>query len=175
MSALGGVAGEELRRRLLAILPEAAHADHVDVKSVVGRGSLREFLARMLSYKPGWYRALFRLRGALARMLGLRHEDIGVYGALTPEGVSFTPGEAALFFTVTKAEEERYWAAEGGDSHLDAVLAVFFDDLPDGGRRFHVATVVTYKSAAGPIYFNLIRPFHHLVVAAMARHAAGKA
>jgi hypothetical protein len=166
---------DNLTLRLKAVLPEAEDADHIDVKSVTGRGSLRVFLARMLSYKPGWYRALFRLRGVLARILGLWHEDIDSYGAITPESVSFTPGETALFFTVKRAEEERYWAADGGDSHLDAALVVFFDNLSDGRRRFHVATVVTYKSAAGPLYFNIIRPFHHLVVAAMARHAAGGA
>jgi len=164
-----------LRNRLSAILPEAAGADHVDVKSAEGRGSLREFIAGMFSYKPGWYRALFAVRGVLARVLGLRHEDVGAHASLTPESVSFVPGETAQFFTVAKAEEERFWAAGAGDSHLDAVLVVFFDALPDGRRRYHVATVVNYKNAVGPLYFNCIRPFHHLVVAAMVRHAAGKA
>lgn len=163
---------EKLMLRLRAILPEAEDADHIDVKSVTGRGSLREFLARMLSYKPGWYRALFRLRGVLAHALGLRHEDIDAWG-IAPENVSFNSGEAADIFTVRKAEEERYWAGDVGDKHLEAAVVVFFDALPGGGRRFHVATVVWYKNAVGPVYFNLIRPFHHLVVAVMARYAAG--
>ncbi|MGE6761631.1 DUF2867 domain-containing protein [Corallococcus interemptor] len=29
-----------------------------------------------------------------------------------------------------------------------------------------------YRNWAGPVYFNVIRPFHHLVVARMARHGA---
>ncbi|XXF76233.1 DUF2867 domain-containing protein [Myxococcaceae bacterium GXIMD 01537] len=39
-------------------------------------------------------------------------------------------------------------------------------------RRFHVATIVRYRRWAGPVYFNVIRPFHHLVVRGMLRHAA---
>ncbi|MCP4630164.1 MAG: DUF2867 domain-containing protein [bacterium] len=31
-------------------------------------------------------------------------------------------------------------------------------------NRFYVITVVHYKHWTGPVYFNLIRPFHHLVV-----------
>jgi hypothetical protein len=39
-------------------------------------------------------------------------------------------------------------------------------------RRFHVVTIVHYNNLAGPVYFNVIRPFHHLVVKQMARRGA---
>lgn len=35
-------------------------------------------------------------------------------------------------------------------------------------RRF--ITTVYYKHWTGPVYFNLIRPFHHLVVSRMAQY-----
>jgi len=31
---------------------------------------------------------------------------------------------------------------------------------------------VHYRSWAGPVYFNTIRPFHHIVVGSMMKHAS---
>jgi hypothetical protein len=39
-----------------------------------------------------------------------------------------------------------------------------------GMLSYYPITIVFYKHWTGPVYFNLIRPFHHLVVARMARH-----
>jgi hypothetical protein len=44
--------------------------------------------------------------------------------------------------------------------------------LGDGVNRFHVATVVNYCHWTGPVYFSVVRPFHHLVVRQMMRAAA---
>jgi len=161
----------EMRRRIEEIVPQAAGADHIDVKSAQGCVSLRECVSSMLSYKPGWYKALFSLRGRLAGLLGLRHDGLGDDAEITPQGLGFAPGDQALFFTVTAAREEAFWAAEVSDKHLRAWIAVFFDDPPGGARRYHAATCVVYESALGPVYFNLIRPFHHLVAAVMLKHA----
>jgi hypothetical protein len=38
------------------------------------------------------------------------------------------------------------------------------------GNRFYVFTTVYYKHWTGPVYFNLIRPLHHLAVPRMARY-----
>jgi hypothetical protein len=37
-----------------------------------------------------------------------------------------------------------------------------------------VVTVVRYHNLAGRVYFNVIRPFHHLVVHAAMRAALGR-
>jgi len=39
--------------------------------------------------------------------------------------------------------------------------------LADGRKRFHIGTAVHYHNWAGPVYFNVIRPFHHIVVSQM--------
>jgi len=148
-------------------------ADYLDVKTAEGSVALRGFVAAMLSYRPGWMKTLFALRGGLAWLLRLRHARLGGRVALRPEDVSFTPGEPASFFVVKAAEEGRYWVAEGSDRHLTACLAVAAEPLPDGLTRFHVATVVHYRHWTGPLYFALILPFHHLIAGAMTRHAAG--
>ena len=67
------------------------------------------------------------------------------------------------------AREEHYWIAEAKDTHLNAILGVVVESLPEQQQKlFHVVTIVFYRNWAGPVYFNVIRPFHHLVVGGMA-------
>jgi hypothetical protein len=150
---------------ILASVTEGA--DHVDVKTVESDVSLREFLASMLAYQPGWVSALYGVRKGFVRLLGMKQQGIPTAPRFTPETVPMTVGEKASFFTVRRAEEDRVWVADAEESHLRATLAVVHE-----GRSFHVVTVVHYKSWAGPVYFNVIRPFHHVVVKAMARAGA---
>ncbi len=161
-----------IQQRLRELLPEVDGAHHVDVKCVESAAPLRVFVARMFSYQPRWYRALFRLRGLLARCLGLRHAGLEGFAVLSPETLGFAPGETVLFFTVLRAEEEAYWVGHVQDRHLTAAVAIWFAPLPEGRRRYYVATVVHFRNRVGPLYFRLIEPFHHLLVRASARHAA---
>ena len=146
-------------------------ADHVDVKRVNGDVSLDRFILGMLSYFPWWLRMLYWMRAGVANILGLRQphpEDD--WTDLIPQQVSFQPGDTVLFFKVRKAKAENYWIAETPeDKHLRAYVAVLAHRLPKGTATFHVVTVVHYKHWTGPVYFNLIRPFHHLVISRMAR------
>ncbi|MBG0814446.1 DUF2867 domain-containing protein [Planomonospora sp. ID82291] len=139
-------------------------ADHVDVKTVEGEVALREFLAGFISYEPGWIRLLYRVRAGFVRLLGMRQDEQPSTAGTRPEDIPFTPGEKLAFFTVAEAEEERYFVAGATESHLTAWVAVVAEP-----GRFHVVTVVKYHRWTGPVYFNVIRPFHHLVVAGMAR------
>ena len=86
---------------------------------------------------------------------------------LTPETVPFTKDEMATFFQVYDAKENDYWIATASDKHLDAYLVVATEALSNGKTSFHVGTIVHYNNMGGPIYFNVIRPFHHIVVSSM--------
>jgi hypothetical protein len=89
---------------------------------------------------------------------------------LQAEDVSFVAGDEVTFFTVRLAKEEKYWVGETPeDKHLRAYFGVVVEPVAENRRRFHVVTIVHYKHWTGPVYFNLIRPFHHLVVSRMAR------
>ncbi len=153
--------------------PFAQGADHVDVKTVESETSLRGFLAGLLSYQPTWVTALYGVRAVFVRLLGMRQHGLPRPQHLRPEDIPMAPGAAASFFTVRHAEEEHVWVVSVVDTHLEATLAVVME--PTGGprKRFHVVTLVHYRKWTGPVYFNVIRPFHHLVVGAMARNAAG--
>ncbi|MCL4265491.1 MAG: DUF2867 domain-containing protein [Anaerolineae bacterium] len=148
-------------------------ADHVDVKTVTGACSLPEFIAGMFSYYPGWVKSLYRIRWGFVRLLGMKQQGIPTQVYMRPEDVPMTPGEKAAFFTVTMAEVDRYWVAEANESHLTAYLGVVMTPLADN-NRFDVVTIVRYRRWTGPVYFNVIRPFHHIVVQKMAQAGAAK-
>ena len=146
-------------------------SDYVDVKTVEGQTSLRQFIASMLSYYPWWILFLYRIRKILVKLLGLyKHPSPETLPELTPEDVSFVAGSTVTFFTVRKARAKYYWIGETPeDKHLRAYFCVVVEPIEDNRKRFHVATIVYYKHWTGPVYFNLIRPFHHLVVGRMMR------
>lgn len=151
------------------IAPLLEGADHVDIKVVEGAVTLRQFVAALFSYQPGWITFLYRVRAVFVRLLGMRQEGMPRPMKMRPEDVPMTPGGPAAFFTVVAAQEDRYLFAEVVDTHLTAKLGVVVAPLDHERRRFYVVTVVHYHKWTGPVYFNVIRPFHHLVVGRMAR------
>jgi hypothetical protein len=159
--------------RVKELKPLLETADHTDVKVAEGRTCMREFIASMLSYNPWWIAFLFRIRVILVSILGLvRHPIPEKKTALRPEDIPFTPGETAAFFIVRFAEENNYWVAETPpDKHLGAYIAVVMERVEDNINRFYVITIVHYKHWTGPVYFNLIRPFHHFVIRRMMKAA----
>lgn len=150
------------------------NADYTDVKVFEGKKTLREFIAAMLSYYPWWVILLYRIRKVLVVILGLaKQENPAKLPHLQPDEVTFAPGENATFFIVRCGREDRFWMAESPkDTHLQAFFGVVRQPLDGSCSRFYVTTTVYHKHWTGRIYFNLIRPFHHLVVNQMARHAA---
>jgi hypothetical protein len=82
-------------------------------------------------------------------------------------------GQPVAFFKVRMTREEHYWIAEAKDTHLNALLGFVVEPLLDQQQKlFHVVTVVYYRNWSGPVYFNVIRPFHHFVVGSMAMAGA---
>lgn len=142
-------------------------ADHIDVKAIEGDVSLRQFVAGMLNYSPAWIKALYGIRWGFVRLLGMKQEGVPDSMGMRPEDVPMTAGQKASFFTVDAASDSHYYLVSASESHLTAWLGVVMEPLNGQRNRFHVITIVHYNSAAGPVYFNVIRPFHHLVVAQM--------
>lgn len=145
------------------------HANHIDVKTVKGDVSMREFIAGMLSYQPGWMTFLYGVRAVFVRTLGMRQAGIPTKTNLSPSQINMQPGQSAGFFKVRTAKEEAYWAVEAEDKHLKATLVVVIEPINPKLKRFYVITIVHYHHWTGPVYFNVIRPFHHLVVGQMAK------
>ena len=142
------------------------NVDVIDVKTARGAVSLREFTAGALGHGPLWIKALFGVRILLAWALRLETAVPDSF-RLRPETVSFTPGDPASFFTVVRGEEDHYLLLKVSDNHLVAWLAI----ITDNGQpaEFKVVTLVKYLRPVGRFYYNLIRPFHHLVLLSMCR------
>ena len=151
------------------LAPFFRNPDHMDVKVVEGDVSLREFAASMIGYQPGWMTFLYHVRGVFVRFLGMKQDGVPKPMRVQPEDLPLTPGSAVAFFTTRASKEDTYWFGDVGDKHLNATLGVVVEPLANGLRRFHVITLVHYRHWTGPVYFNVIRPFHHLVVGQMAR------
>jgi hypothetical protein len=155
--------------RLPEFQPLLAGADYIDVKTVTSQVDLRTFLAGLFNYRPAWLMALYGVRRVFVPFLGMRQGKQTFGPFLTPETVPMKVGKRAAFFTIQMVEEERYWVASNQDKHLTATLGVLVEPLNAQQKRFHVFTVVHYNNWAGPVYFQVIKPFHHIVVASMAQ------
>lgn len=154
----------DLDRRFPALAPLLRGASHVDVVTRPGTRPLREVVAAMMAYEPKWIRLLYHVRRVFVRFLGLRQPGIPAAPRWTPEEVPMAVGAPAAFFRVRTAEEERHWAVDIEEKHLRAALCVVRE-----ASQVSLVTIVHYRHWTGPIYFNVIRPFHHLVVRAMLR------
>jgi hypothetical protein len=137
--------------------------DHFDVKRIEGAVTLRQFIAGALTYHPLWLKGLYAIRAGFVRVLGMKQQAMAA-PRLTAETVPSAAGEWATFFRVVEAQEDCYWIATAGDKHLDSYLMVVAEPRSGGVTRFDVGTLVRYHNWAGPLYFNVIRPFHHVVV-----------
>jgi hypothetical protein len=140
--------------------------DVVDVKTARGEVTLREFTAGALGHGPLWIKALFAVRMIVAQVLRLDTTGIPDSRRLRPDTVSFTPGNPASFFTVVRGEEDHYLLLNVTDNHLIGWLAIITDNAQPESE-FKVVTLVKYLRPAGRFYYNLIRPFHHLVLLSM--------
>lgn len=146
-------------------------ADYVDHKTIECTKTLRDFLAGFYSYKPGWMTFLYGVRAIFVRLLGMRQEKMSI-PPVTADTLSFTPGAPCNVFTVTHGKEDHYLAVTHEDTHLRADLLVTAEPLGTNRTRFHVVTIVHHNHWTGPVYFTVIRPFHHLVAHFMMRAGA---
>ena len=151
--------------------PLLQNADHVDSKAFEADMTMREFIAGLFSYNPSWMKALYSIRWGFVRLLGMKQAGLPPSHVMQPQDVPMQAGEMATFFRVESAEPDTHWIASAAESHLIAYLALIVEPLTEKRNRFHLVTIVHYKSWAGPVYFNVIRPFHHLVVRKMGQAA----
>ncbi len=157
--------------RYPGLVAAVGHFDYHDAFGVESGKDLRRIMAGFFSCRPTWLRLLFLLRAPLARLLGLEH-SLEAQRTFTPEEIPFATGESVWIFSVAGAQEDGFWAGEAQDAHLRAVLAFTCEPLGSGRFRHTVLTFVTYKDWRGPVYFNLVRPFHALIIKATLKACA---
>jgi hypothetical protein len=152
-------------------------ADVVRVRSVEGRVELARFLEAMFAYRPGLVRLLYRLRGLVVPLIGVRQPSLPAMDEWLPPDVPMLACGNIWFFSVSLADPERYWiGCCPHERHLTGYMGVVAEPLGRGRRRFHLVTVVHYKHWTGRLYFGLISPLNRFFMHRLARAgiAAGR-
>jgi len=149
-------------------------ADCMDLKQVQGTVSFRPFVAGLLSYSPFWVQFLYTVRRWTLQVMGFDVDLKEATKKLTGETLAISPGESATFFEVLESDGKTYWIAKAPESNLGAVLGVIAEPVPNkpGVSQFHVLTTVRYHNNIGRLEYNMVRPFHHLILWLGMRKAA---
>jgi len=145
----------------------AIDADHIDIKSIDSTSDMKQFIVGAFNYQPGWMTFLYRVRQVFVRFLGMRQDSIPQPLNLSLDTLDLKSGNKIGFFEIEAFQPDNYLIVSIEESHLRATLAVFRESLDDERGRYYGVTIVHYNSWAGPVYFNVIRPFHHVVVRQM--------
>ncbi|WP_027183081.1 DUF2867 domain-containing protein [Desulfovibrio inopinatus] len=135
--------------------------DYVDWKSVCGRMPLDRFVVSLLQYRPVWLQSMYAFRAIVAGILGIRLPTMT--GTFSRSHAPMTPGEQLGPFRVVEAAYDSYWIGKTEDKNLIAHIVVVASQQQTD-TRFDVGTFVTFLRPTGRLYFQIVRPFHHLVL-----------
>jgi len=146
-------------------LREYLPVDYTDSFSVVSdeelTASSEDMMVSFWTDMPGWVNALFAVRNAAVRLVGLR----GDKGSLQKLENCIRNGGTDRLVTVVKHEGEDVMIMK--DKHLDAYISVKIYYK----RKVYINTLVKYHNNLGRVYFLVIRPFHGIIVRQMLKRA----
>ncbi|GLV97702.1 DUF2867 domain-containing protein [Streptomyces lavendulae] len=143
--------------------------DHVDAVAVdLPPGTNAEGFTRLLlSSPPRWTGRLMAVRDRLVAPFGLRVRE-----RTAAQVTRIEPGVRKGPFTVLEVREDEILCGDD-DKHLSFRASFAVRPGPDGsGPEGVCTTVVRFNRPVGRLYFRLIEPFHHLVIAALLARAA---
>lgn len=119
-----------------------------------------ELLRKFWQTKPRWVKALFGLRNALVKPLGLK-SDRQMSREKRAAGVN--EKDKYGFMTAVERTPDETIAAQD-DKHLVAFISLYIQN-----KEVYVSTVVRFHNTLGRIYFTLIKPFHRLIAKSILR------
>ena len=136
--------------------PDANYRDCFRCRlQIPGKVSPNQVMAAFWTTSPAWLKFLFRLRDLLVRPFGLKTETDSNREALKE---ALENGEGyGMMTVVAKTADEMVVSLD--DKHLKAWFSVCIEN-----PSIYLSTLVQYHNKLGVVYFNLIRPFHILVV-----------
>jgi hypothetical protein len=114
----------------------------------------REVALCFVSLRPGWFKALMKLRNILVKPFGPRTGSTKVNGNQSP----VEEGGKLAFFEVLSADSHKV-ILYAEDKHLDSRLII--EANPDHWR---VITSVHYRNGFGRAYMTVIKPFHLFII-----------
>lgn len=111
---------------------------------------------------PKWVSFLFRIRNSIVKLIGLEADKTNKeeLEKCIRENKSYK-----IFSVVSKSQNET--VLKLSDKHLDAYMSIFIANQDNNFQTLYSITVVHFHNRLGYVYFNIIRPFHAIVVKSM--------
>jgi hypothetical protein len=135
--------------------------DYSDIFSVQTKKQnldIEEVITAFFSTTPKWIDYLFELRHNIVALLGLKTNSNTIIEFNYP----LQAGEKIGFFEIFEVSETEIILGEN-DTHLDFRVLVRIEKE----NQISVETLVEFKNFFGKTYFQIIKPFHKLIVASM--------
>lgn len=126
--------------------------------------SADDFQIAFWTHPTKWVDILFKIRNALVRVVGLNG------GKFNDEEIKTCIKENKnhkLFSVACKSENETVLKLT--DKHLNAHLSAYITEK-NNCKTVNLITIVHFHNRLGYFYFNIIRPFHNIVVKGMMKH-----
>lgn len=121
---------------------------------------LEEILTAFFSATPRWINTLFRLRHKIVARFGLKTNHEATIELNFPIKVEDKIG----FFEVFEISETQIILGEN-DTHLDFRVSIRIEK----DNQISVETLVEFNNIFGKVYFQIIKPFHKLIIASLLR------
>ncbi|WP_418409652.1 DUF2867 domain-containing protein [Alistipes sp.] len=117
--------------------------------------SPNELMAAFWTTMPAWLNVLFKIRDLLVRPFGLKTGTADNREEL--QEALLKGKDYGLMSAVAHSADESVISLD--DKHLKAYFSIYIE-----GRDVYITTLVQFHNKLGVAYFNLIRPFHKIVV-----------
>jgi hypothetical protein len=142
-------------------------ADYVDVFSCIVSKKQEitsdELLVNLWTDQPKWLKLLFNLRHILVKPLGLKAENVSKKEDL--EGFTNcirSGGTYGIVSVPSKSSNETIMQIK--NKHLDCTISIHIRDNENNKQLISAITLVHFHNKLGVKYFQVIRPFHKLIV-----------
>jgi len=137
--------------------------DHFEISLQRNDVESWEPVAAFFQCSPAWVTALFKMRNALVKKLGLKAELANLEKMQPP----FKKGDKFGLFNLYEINQNESIMGED-DFHLDFRLSFQIDE----NNVLHGTTGVSYNNIFGKIYLFFVKPFHQLIVPYMLKKMA---
>jgi len=112
---------------------------------------------------PKWLESLYKLRDIIVKPFGLKggeERDVQMLEECIRKGIDYR-------FVSIPAKSENETVLCLNDKHLKAYISVYLENAENDNKLVYATTVVHFHNKLGYLYFNVIRPFHYIVVKKM--------
>lgn len=117
-----------------------------------------DILKGFFNYGPKWIESLFSLRHKLVKPFGLKTSDQNT----TKINFPLVVGESIGFFKIYEVHENEIILGEN-DTHLNFKVSIRVKKQTE----ISIETFVEFNNLFGKIYFQIIKPFHKIIVISM--------